>query len=827
MSKHTLETTALLKFKREGVTLDPAAVPEELRKLKRWLGWRPEPLQRRDGTIKIAKRPRDPATGLPASKTDPAAWRTFADITDAIAKGVIYGGGLCIAPDDELVCVDIDNALDPGTREWKPWAASIVEALDAFTEVSPSGTGLHVWCTGWLPPDAPTSVAHHDGKVEIYRAGAFVTVTAKPPAGLDHGTLVAERTGALLALLDKMRPGWREQKPEETSAQGRGQDDDPGDEDDLRLVMTSLGWKSKCNLHALWNGDFTGFPSQSEADFALCQHLAFLLGKDALRVDRAFRRSGLFRPKWDEMTGGSTYGMRTIEKAIGTTKNTFTSRPVVRIDKGKLDQAADDTEVALAKTARKEHLMVFQRGPTLVRIIREALPGKDGPIRGVASLLPVAPVNLLDTASRHIQFEKFDGRADAFVACDPPERLLNLIVNRGSWDHLPIMKALVLSPTMLMDGTLLNSAGHHAASGLYLASHLKVQVPDNPNREDAIKAASRLHDLLGNFPFETEDDVAAGIALVLTAIMRPVLPRCPLFAVSAPLRGSGKSHLIDTASVLATGRCCPAVAYTRDEDELKKHLSAILMKGAPIINVDNVNSEFRSDLVAQAITGDRLDVRILGKSETLELPNTSLWAVNGNNLIIAEDLSRRTLGIRLDPGVERPEEQLYPFCPVARAKERRAGYVGDALTVLRAFHLAGLPAQEGEPWAGFEDWSVYVRGAIQWIGMSDPCKTRKRIIAEDPVADLLGRFLESWQEEFGNRDTTIKEATAKARAKEDSALAGVLDDICEERGSLNSKRLGKWMGRHVGRVVHNRRLEKRDIFGGYQRWRVINASSSS
>jgi putative DNA primase/helicase len=59
------------------------------------------------------------------------------------------------------------------------------------------------------------------------------------------------------------------------------------------------------------------YPSQSEADLALCAHLNFWTGGDVEQLDRLFRQSALMRPKWDEPRGACTYGERTLARALG------------------------------------------------------------------------------------------------------------------------------------------------------------------------------------------------------------------------------------------------------------------------------------------------------------------------------------------------------------------------------------------------------------------------------------------------------------------------------------------------------------------------------
>jgi putative DNA primase/helicase len=72
----------------------------------------------------------------------------------------------------------------------------------------------------------------------------------------------------------------------------------------------------------LWNGNWqgNGWNSQSDADLALANMLAFYTGKDAHQMDELFRQSGLYRQKWDRKTGDTTYGRLTIERAIADTK---------------------------------------------------------------------------------------------------------------------------------------------------------------------------------------------------------------------------------------------------------------------------------------------------------------------------------------------------------------------------------------------------------------------------------------------------------------------------------------------------------------------------
>jgi primase-polymerase (primpol)-like protein len=87
--------------------------------------------------------------------------------------------------------------------------------------------------------------------------------------------------------------------------------------DDAHTLARAYAARNGAKFGALWRGDWSGYPSQSEADQALCNHLAFWTQGDPAAIDRLFRRSGLYRDKWDTRRGDATYGSRTIATALG------------------------------------------------------------------------------------------------------------------------------------------------------------------------------------------------------------------------------------------------------------------------------------------------------------------------------------------------------------------------------------------------------------------------------------------------------------------------------------------------------------------------------
>jgi primase-polymerase (primpol)-like protein len=94
---------------------------------------------------------------------------------------------------DGLTVLDLDGCRDPEAGAIRPEAAVVVSRLDSYTEVSPSGTGLHVWCKGLLPPGG-----RRNGGIELYDRSRYITPTGNRIEGTPNK--VEERTAQLATL---------------------------------------------------------------------------------------------------------------------------------------------------------------------------------------------------------------------------------------------------------------------------------------------------------------------------------------------------------------------------------------------------------------------------------------------------------------------------------------------------------------------------------------------------------------------------------------------------------------------------------------------------
>lgn len=312
-----------IPFRADGIAADLVV-------LARWVCWRLQP--RRGGW---AKMPVNPDTGRPIDALDSANWLPIELAEAAVKAGKADGIGLVLIPNDDLVALDLDNVVDDQGR-LSPVAAEIVSQLGTYTEISPSGRGIRCFARAHL-----TFSNRKCATVEVFNSDKFATVTGWRWPGSAANPVRCQ--AALDALVRRFCPAKPSSESRSTKRSvvnpGRlsipdggnvsryhsrlsGSPPRPGDRAgvesdalaDEELIARARVASPK--FARLWDGNWEGYPSQSEADLALIQVLAYRTRGDAERIDRLFRRSGLMRGKWDK--GSLTYGRRTIDKARDT-----------------------------------------------------------------------------------------------------------------------------------------------------------------------------------------------------------------------------------------------------------------------------------------------------------------------------------------------------------------------------------------------------------------------------------------------------------------------------------------------------------------------------
>ncbi len=177
------------------------AVPSELKQRLQWVTWRFETDPAHPEKPK--KVPYNPKTGRRAESTNAQTWTDFAAAVAAARQRQHNGIGFVFAKDDPYTGIDLDDCLIDG--QLAAWAAEIVDTMQSYTEISPSGQGLKIWVEGSVPSAVKTA------QIEIYSQSRYFTVTGQR---YDSAPLTIRNVnGALTSLYERLRPPVIEEAP--------------------------------------------------------------------------------------------------------------------------------------------------------------------------------------------------------------------------------------------------------------------------------------------------------------------------------------------------------------------------------------------------------------------------------------------------------------------------------------------------------------------------------------------------------------------------------------------------------------------------------------
>lgn len=261
------------------IPVEATGIPDALKKLNQWVVWSYRLI---DGKFK--KPPLNPVTMRDASTNDPSTWADFAAALAVYEDGKADGIGVVMRAGSGVVGIDLDDCIAPdGTVE--PNALRIVEMIDSYAEISPSGTGLHVFALAELP------VARRSGPVELYGTSQYITCTGCVFG--DHHLMRAAQ-----AEVEKLHAAITP-PPVSSSRTPPAPPREYPRRLDREIIDRASSARSGPKFRALWNGDSSGYQSGSEADAALICMLMYWCDGDRDRADNLFRQSGLMRPKWE------------------------------------------------------------------------------------------------------------------------------------------------------------------------------------------------------------------------------------------------------------------------------------------------------------------------------------------------------------------------------------------------------------------------------------------------------------------------------------------------------------------------------------------------
>jgi hypothetical protein len=334
------------------------------------------------------------------------------------------------------------------------------------------------------------------------------------------------------------------------------------------------------------------------------------------------------RAVWQEITG-IVVAAETSDYSGQVTSESSSAVPTIVVNDRFLRDITGDC-IATIHRINGETPQVYVRGNALTRLLHgdqdvtaEALDRYS--LKGVLD----RAVNFMRLVESKGQVTESPGR--------PPDDVIADLLSLSSYD-LPVLNSIAGAPVLLPDSKILLTEGYEWDSGIYLhLNGLNARINCDWPVEKCLDII--FNDLLVDFPLSNQGSRAHVLALMLLPFIRPYIDEpTPLHLLDAPSRGTGKGLLADVIAVIGLGVPAWVMALSRDENEMRKSITSVLMAGSPMILLDNVHRLDSSNLCA-VLTTTRWRDRLLGRSKIVEVPNLSIWIATGNNVTLSDEMA--------------------------------------------------------------------------------------------------------------------------------------------------------------------------------------------
>jgi hypothetical protein len=509
------------------------------------------------------------------------------------------------------------------------------------------------------------------------------------------------------------------------------------------------------------------------------------------------------------------YHIRALLEFLGVRNAEARHKPVIRVVAGDLHRVVDAAEKELANRGRH-----YQSGSLIVSVSTD-------PTSGDPSIVPVSAPALTRELSVAATWEKYDGRAEDWVRCDPPTRHAAILYDAQSFRYLPPLAGVVRQPYFReSDGELITQAGYDKTAQRFGVFDARQFVIPEPTPDAARSALALLEDLLTEFHFVAATDKAAALSAIFTAVVRPSLSHAPGFHARAPVFGSGKTYLCELIGAFAGPGGNAKVSYPTTSEEATKVILSLLLTSPAVIEFDDMDTDWiPHGTIKRMLTAEQITDRILGVSKTATVSTRTLFLGSGNNVGPIRDLLRRVLTIHIDPRCATPATMTYKGFPVDKVRKQRGKYVSAVLTIIQAWRKAGMPTVAADSIVTFGGaWSDYCRYPLMWLGHPDPATALLEQVRHDPDGDALSGLMTEWRMAFSSSATTVRRAVDAAKYNHPNLLDAMREFPVEERGEINRSKLGWILKKNANRIAGGYEFQQSEA-DGRTAWRVVAVKS--
>ena len=500
----------------------------------------------------------------------------------------------------------------------------------------------------------------------------------------------------------------------------------------------------------------------------------------------------------------------------------------VPLDKHNLYKAAQQVTKILSRSHRWPP--VFFYGPGLVYVdfanlttIRQVKRFSEAKINKtkycrMPAILPFRKPyhDLIARMGRDIRFVKYPMGKE--IQC--PEKLASVVALGLSERHRDLT-GIVQSPFITVDWELFCKKGYDPDTGLYSV------IDDKPpqNYLDPKAAYEFLtKEVLAEFSFKEDLDAAVMVSSMMALLQRPLLAQDPAgmpgFGIVAPVQSSGKTTLVNVVTTAVLKTTVPPSNFSKDDEELNKHILAVLREGHNCVLFDNITegADVNSDVLSKAMSSEVYSGRLLGENRTVSVASAAIWFFTGNNIKFPGDFSTRVYPVTLNPKMENPDTRSYARNILDWILEHRTDIIWSLISIIKAGQ--NLPPMDTS--SRFKLWDTFIRNPLYHASGIDINRAILSNKNEDVDFTNKRALIKEIRETYEDISFTSRALRAagfpEGEGVKPTAIGEILEDILGPKYSRSPKSIGKLLGKMVGRAYGNLTLNREDTDRAY--WTV-------
>lgn len=403
---------------------------------------------------------------------------------------------------------------------------------------------------------------------------------------------------------------------------------------------------------------------------------------------------------------------------------------------------------------------------------------------------------------------------------DCPEKLAS-VVALGNSENNRELTGIVHAPFVQEDLTIFEKSGYDSSTGLFSMIDRPIKRPFQ-YPEDAYNYLRK--EVLDEFPFKSELDAAVMISAMMALQQRPLLAQdpngMPGFGITAPVQASGKTTLVNLATNAVLKTSVPVSSFSDDDEELKKHILAILLEGHNTILFDNIaqGTEIKSEELAKAMSAEVYSGRLLGMNRTVGVASSAIWFFTGNSILFSGDFATRVYPININPQMENPDTRHFKRHNLMDwvLEERQ-----NILWALTSIIMNDENNETLKTGSRFKIWDKFIRNPIFHASGIDINAAITANKENDMDYINKKKLIQAMFKEFDGKEAASRELISNGFMPDTSTPANVMGELLEEilgKYSQNTRSVGRLLSKMVGRAYGDLVLTRLDKDRAY--WQV-------